>query len=72
MAGIIDDLKRTFKQGNIVSRLIFINVAAFVLGALLSVVLGLFKVKGRLLEALFKLRLFVNIKNTYNLFHNTP
>lgn len=44
MAGIIDDLKRTFKQGNIVSRLIFINVAVFVLGALLSVVLGLFKV----------------------------
>ncbi len=44
MAGIIDDLKRTFKQGNIVSRLIFINVAAFVLGALLSVVLGLFKI----------------------------
>lgn len=44
MAGIIDDLKRTFKQGNIVSRLIFINVAVFVLGALLSVVLGLFNV----------------------------
>ena len=44
MAGILDDLKRTFKQGNIVSRLIFINVAAFVLGMLLSVVLGLFNI----------------------------
>ena len=44
MAGIFEDLKRTFKQGNIVSRLIFINVAAFVIGMLLSVVLGLFNV----------------------------
>lgn len=54
MAGIIDDLKRTFKQGNIVSRLIFINVAAFVLGALLSVVLGLFRVStSQLMYALY-------------------
>ena len=44
MADIFDDLKRTFKQGNIVVRLIYINVAAFVASALLSVVLGLFKV----------------------------
>lgn len=44
MAGIIDDLKRTFRQGNIVVRLIYINVAVFVIGLLLSVVLGLFNV----------------------------
>lgn len=42
MAGIFDDLKRTFQQGNIVVRLIYVNVATFVLCALLSVVLGLF------------------------------
>ena len=42
MAGILDDLKRTFQQGNIVVRLIYINVAAFVLCTLLSVVWGLF------------------------------
>ena len=42
MAGIFDDLKRTFQQGNIVVRLIYINVVAFVLSALLTVVLGLF------------------------------
>ena len=42
MAGIFDDLKRTFRQGNIVVRLIYINVAAFVLCTLFSVVLGLF------------------------------
>ena len=42
MAGIFDDLKRTFQQGNIVVRLVYINVAAFVLCTLLSVVLGLF------------------------------
>ena len=44
MASIFDDLKHTFKQGNIVVRLIYINVAAFVASALLSVVLGLFNV----------------------------
>ena len=44
MAGIFDDLKRTFQQGNIVVRLIYINVVAFVLCTLLSVVLGLFSV----------------------------
>lgn len=44
MAGIFDDLKRTFQQGNIVVRLIYINVAAFVLCTLLNVVMGLFNV----------------------------
>lgn len=44
MAGILDDLKRTFRQGNIVVRLIYINVAVFVLGLLLAVVLGLFNI----------------------------
>lgn len=49
MVGIFDDLKRTFRQGNIVVRLIYINVASFVLCALLSVVLGLFKIDASLL-----------------------
>ena len=54
MAGIIDDLKQTFKQGNIVVRLIYINVAVFVLGILLSVVLGLFNINvGHLLRELY-------------------
>ena len=44
MAGIFEDLKHTFRQGNIVVRLIYINVAAFVLSMLLSIVLGLFNV----------------------------
>ena len=44
MAGIFDDLQRTFRQGNIVIRLIYINVAAFILCTLLSVVLGLFNI----------------------------
>lgn len=44
MAGIFEDLKRTFRQGNIVIRLIYINVAAFILCTLLSVVLGLFNI----------------------------
>lgn len=44
MADILDDLKRTFRQGNIVVRLIYINVAVFVLGLLLAVVLGLFNI----------------------------
>lgn len=44
MAGIFDDLRRTFRQGNIVVRLIFINVAVFVLCTLLSVLLGLFTI----------------------------
>lgn len=44
MNGFIEDLKRTFRQGNIVVRLIYINVAVFVLEVLLSVVLGLFNI----------------------------
>lgn len=44
MADIFDDLKRTFQQGNIVVRLIYINVATFILSTLLSVSLGLFNV----------------------------
>ena len=44
MADILDDLKRTFRQGNIVVRLIYINVVVFVLGLLLAVVLGLFNI----------------------------
>ncbi len=45
MASIFDDLKRTFQQGNIVVRLIYINVAAFVLCTLLSTVLAFFNIK---------------------------
>lgn len=44
MADIFNDLKRKFLQGNIVQRLIYINVSVFVLCALLSVVLGLFNI----------------------------
>ncbi len=44
MASIFDDLKRTFQQGNIVVRLIYINATVFVLSILLSVVLGLFNI----------------------------
>lgn len=44
MAGIFDDLRRTFRQGNIVVRLIYVNVIIFVLSLLLGVVLGLFNV----------------------------
>ena len=44
MADIFEDLKRTFQQGNIGVRLIYINVAAFIISMLLSVVLGLFNV----------------------------
>lgn len=43
MGNFLDDLKRTFKQGNIVVRLIFINVMAYVLIMLIGVVLSLFK-----------------------------
>lgn len=51
MAGIFDDLKRTFKHGNIVVQFIFINVAVFVFSLLLTVVLGLFNVRvGDLLQ----------------------
>ena len=45
MGNFIDDLKRTFKQGNIVVRLIFINVAAYVLLMLSGVVVGLFGIR---------------------------
>lgn len=45
MGNFIDDLKRTFKQGNIVVRLIFINVAAYVLLMLSGVILGLFGIR---------------------------
>jgi membrane associated rhomboid family serine protease len=45
MNGFIEDLKRTFKQGNIVVRLIYINVAVYVLGLLAEVVLGLFNIQ---------------------------
>lgn len=54
MADIFDDLKRTFKQGNIVVRLIYINVAAYLLGVLLMVVLGLFNIgTNHLLQCLY-------------------
>ena len=55
MAGILDDLKRTFRQGNIVVRLIYINVAAYVVSMLLGVVMGLFNIG--ISEWLYKLYL---------------
>ena len=42
MAHIINDLKQTFKRGNLVIQLIFINVGVFVVTALLSVFFMLF------------------------------
>ena len=54
MGNFIDDLKRTFKHGNIVVRLIFINVAAYVLLMLLGVVFGLFGIRiGSLVSDLY-------------------
>lgn len=54
MADIFNDLKRTFKQGNIVVRLIYINVAVYILGVLLMVVLGLFNISiSNLLQYLY-------------------
>lgn len=44
MAGLTDDLKRFFRRGGIVTQLISINVALFLLFALAKVVLLLFKV----------------------------
>ena len=54
MADIFNDLKRAFKQGNIVVRLIYINVAVYILGVLLMVVLGLFNISiNNLLQYLY-------------------
>ncbi|MCR5140796.1 MAG: rhomboid family intramembrane serine protease [Bacteroidaceae bacterium] len=44
MAGLIDEVKRVFRQGGIVTRVIGINVVLFVLFALAQVVLKLFGV----------------------------
>lgn len=49
MGSFIDDIKRTFRQGNIVVQLIIINVAAFVLCVLVETVLMLLGGNGRLL-----------------------
>ena len=54
MADIFNDLKRTFRQGNIVVRLIYINTAVYILGILLMVVLGLFNISiSNLLQYLY-------------------
>ena len=54
MADIFNDLKRTFKQGNIVVRLIYINTAVYILVILLMVVLGLFNISiSNLLQYLY-------------------
>lgn len=42
MGHIIADLKETFRRGNIFIQLIFINVAIFIMGALISIFLQLF------------------------------
>ena len=38
---IIDDLKYRYKKGNIIEKLIYINVALFILTLLISVLQGL-------------------------------
>lgn len=45
MAGFITDLKRSFQGGNVLSKLIFINVGLFVLIRLLSVLFLLFNIQ---------------------------
>ena len=45
MAGFITDLKRSFLGGNVLSKLIFINVGLFILIRLLSVLFLLFNVQ---------------------------
>ncbi|MFM7023836.1 MAG: rhomboid family intramembrane serine protease [Flavobacteriales bacterium] len=42
MAGIIEDIKQNFRKGNMVIKLIYINVAVFVVLLLLGLVSGLF------------------------------
>lgn len=44
--GIADDIKNSFKQGSIITKLIYINLGVFVVIRLLEVVLKLFKVEG--------------------------
>ena len=46
MGDIFTDLKRTFNSGNILSKLIFINIGLFVLIRLVSVILMLFNLDG--------------------------
>lgn len=41
--GFIDDLKYRYKKGNIVEKLIYINIAVFVLTLLISVIQGLYE-----------------------------
>ena len=41
--GFITDLKQKFRQGDIVTRLIFLNVGAFLLVSLVSLFLTLFR-----------------------------
>jgi len=43
---IIDNIKRTFKQGNAITRLIYINVAVFLLLNTVQIILLLFSVRG--------------------------
>ena len=46
MDGIFTNLKRTFQSGNILSKLIYINVGLFILIRLASVLFMLFNVQG--------------------------
>ena len=48
MDGIFTNLKRMFQSGNILSKLIYINVGLFILIRLASVLFMLFNVQGAL------------------------
>jgi len=47
--GIVNDIKRTFKQGSITTRLIYVNLAVFLLVRTLAVLLYVFKIENNVL-----------------------
>jgi membrane associated rhomboid family serine protease len=47
--GIVNDIKQTFKQGSITTRLIYINLSVFLLIRIISVLLYVFKIDNNLL-----------------------
>ena len=51
----INDIKHRYKTGNIVEKLIYINISVFVLSLLLTVVLGLYKNDGNFIADWFAL-----------------
>lgn len=53
--GVIDDIKLRYKTGNIVEKLIFINIGVFVASLLLRVIFGLYKRSGNFIFDWFAL-----------------